>query len=237
MNSNKSKHYIGTVGFSYESWGNAVFFPSNLPRSEWLPYYARHFNAVEISHTFSKVPDKETFTQWYAQSPAEFRFALKGNQYITHVKKLKGVGEPLKLFMDPALKLKEKLAAIVWEIPKLGREQNKNLEAFLKHLKKYPGIQYFFHFEKDASPDQKTFQLIQENSCELISLLPQDALIENKHYFRISLESPQKAQEWENDLLKKIKTTPQETFFVFFDDPQQASSIKQAQNFLNKINS
>ncbi len=99
MNLTKSNICVGTIGFSYDHWANGFFFPSHLSRSEWLSYYAQQFNAVEISHTFSKVPEKETFTQWHAQTGPEFKFSLRGNQYLTHVKKLKGIGEPLKLFM------------------------------------------------------------------------------------------------------------------------------------------
>ncbi len=236
MNSNKTTLYVGTVGFSYDAWGNGLFYPSNLPRSEWLAYYANHFNAVEISHSFSKVPEKETFLNWYAQTGPEFKFSLRGNQYITHVKKLKGVGEPLKLFMEPSLKLQEKLASIVWEIPKLGRDQSKLIEGFAKHLQKYPKILHFFDFSQEMILEQKTLQFLQENNFEIIGKLPQDSVIQNKHYFRVSSNEKKGANEWEKDLFEKLqdsKTNP--STYLFFDEPQGGLSLKSARAFLDKI--
>lgn len=226
--------YIGTVGFSYDAWANGIFYPSDLPRSKWLSYYSQIFNFVEIAHSFSKVPEKDIFQQWYDQSPANFRFSLRGNQYISHVKKLKGVGEPLKLFMEPALKLREKLSCIVWEIPKLGRDQTKVLEAFIKHLQKYPHIQNFFDFSKEMDLEQTSLQLLRDKSCETIVKLPQDALFENQHYFRVSLEG-HTGQEWENDLLRRLKPNPSSPAYVLFEGAQSGNAFIRAKAFMEKM--
>ncbi|GAG24083.1 unnamed protein product, partial [marine sediment metagenome] len=36
--------YLGTSGFSYNDWVGP-FYPSGMPKKEWLLYYAREFNA------------------------------------------------------------------------------------------------------------------------------------------------------------------------------------------------
>jgi len=238
MNPPSNTLHIGTVGFSYETWANGLFYPSNLPRSEWLAYYSQHFSCVEIAHSFSKVPDKDTFQSWHDQTGPAFKFSLRGNQYLTHVKKLKGVGEPLKLFMEPALKLREKLACIVWEIPKLGRDQNKLLEAFSKHLKKYPKVRQFFDFGPEASFDQTTLQILNEAGHEVIAKPPRDSITENLHYFRISLDQEGPYQEWEADLLQRFSMGAGDHLgphFMIFDGPQAASSVKRARSFMEKM--
>lgn len=236
MNLNDTTLYVGTVGFSYDAWANGIFYPSELPRSKWLSYYSQFFNFVEISHSFSKVPDKDTFQQWYDQSPETFRFSLRGNQYITHVKKLKGVGEPLKLFLEPALKLREKLSSIVWEVPPLGRDQIKTLEAFVKHLQKYPKIRHFFDFSEEMVIEQKSFQLLSENNYEIIVNLPHDTVIENRHYFRISLQDRSLGEEWQADLLSRLKADPSsKSAYILFDGPQSGNSCIRARAFMEKI--
>ncbi len=236
MNLNDTTLYVGTVGFSYDAWANGIFYPHELPRSKWLSYYSQFFNFVEISHSFSKVPDKDTFQQWYEQSPETFRFSLRGNQYITHVKKLKGVGEPLKLFLEPALKLKEKLSTIVWEVPPLGRDQTKTLEAFVKHLQKYPKIRHFFDFSDEMVLEQNSIQLLNENGCEIIVKLPPDNLIENRHYFHICLQDRNLGQEWESDMLRKLKAdTASKSAYILFDGPQSGNAFIRARAFLEKI--
>jgi hypothetical protein len=47
--------YIGTSGWSYKSWAQ-TFYPSDLPPSKQLTFYATKFPTVEINHTFYRLP-------------------------------------------------------------------------------------------------------------------------------------------------------------------------------------
>jgi hypothetical protein len=42
---------IGTSGWVYAHW-RGVFYPSDLPQSEWYAHYAGHFDTVEINYSF-----------------------------------------------------------------------------------------------------------------------------------------------------------------------------------------
>ncbi|MFO1518141.1 MAG: DUF72 domain-containing protein [bacterium] len=159
--------YIGTSGFSYDPWADGVFYPKGLPRKEWLPFYASQFGSVELNLTFQKLPEKESFVQWQTQVPPEFRFSMKGYQYITHLKKLTGVSEPLRLLMDRVTKLKENLSCILWEIPPLPSTRMKLLEGFFQHLKKYPHIRHAFEIKDPAFPLPETIALLAENGMTL----------------------------------------------------------------------
>lgn len=46
--------------------------------------YARKFSCIEIQHTFYEPPRLTTLDRWRAQMPADFEFALKAWQLITH---------------------------------------------------------------------------------------------------------------------------------------------------------
>ena len=46
--------------------------------------YARQFAAVEVQHTFYQPPQIKTLTRWRETVPADFEFALKAWQLITH---------------------------------------------------------------------------------------------------------------------------------------------------------
>ena len=108
--------WIGTSGYSYPHW-RGRFYPDNLPSSQWLNFYAQHFNTVELNVTFYRLPPAKTFASWYKNTPLEFRFGLKGNRFITHIKGLKQVEEPVTNFFDRAGKLEEKLSVILWQLP------------------------------------------------------------------------------------------------------------------------
>ena len=97
--------YIGTSGWNYKHW-KGVFYPKDLKEPQWLEYYAKYFNSVELNVTFYRLVEKKTFINWRLRTPKDFVFVAKGSRYITHMKRLKDTGQPLKLFFDNAAGLK-----------------------------------------------------------------------------------------------------------------------------------
>ena len=41
------------------------------------------------------MPELKAFESWYAQSPADFRFAVKAPRPVTHYKKFNGEAQPI----------------------------------------------------------------------------------------------------------------------------------------------
>ena len=80
--------WIGTSGYNYPEWKGS-FYPSDLPASKMLPYYASKFRTVEINYTFYRMPTSKIVNGWAAQVPPEFRFTLKAPKRITHDKRLR----------------------------------------------------------------------------------------------------------------------------------------------------
>lgn len=155
--------FVGTSGYNYRHWCNGVFYPPELPQRRWLEFYGEHFDTVELNVTFYRLPKQEVFEGWYRRTPKGFLFALKGSRFITHIKRLKECREPLVLFMDRASALKEKLGAILWQLPPRFRFDKERLESFALLLRALPGwktLRHAFEF-RDASwlcPD--TFALL-----------------------------------------------------------------------------
>lgn len=75
--------YLGTSGFSYDDWVGS-FYPVGMPKQEWLTYYAREFNACEINSTYYALPQPSTVKSMVAKTGADFLFAIKANQQMTH---------------------------------------------------------------------------------------------------------------------------------------------------------
>ena len=74
---------IGTSGFSYDDWVGPVY-PENLPKQEWLAYYAREFSTCELNFTYYRIPNPRTLDQMAAKVPEGFLFSVKAFQGITH---------------------------------------------------------------------------------------------------------------------------------------------------------
>jgi uncharacterized protein YecE (DUF72 family) len=131
----KSRLHIGCSGWSYQDWVGK-FYPADSKQGEWLAYYAQHFNTVEVNMSFYRFPFKNMLKGWYSRTPKDFRFTLKANRLITHIKKLKGTEKLLTSFYALADLLEEKLACILFQMPPSLRKDKdmKTLEGFLKSL-------------------------------------------------------------------------------------------------------
>ncbi len=128
---------IGCSGFNYPHW-RGVFYPEGLSQRNWLQYYCTVFSTVELNVTFYRLPTEGAFRRWYAETPRDFTFCLKGSRFITHVKKLIDPGPSLELFFRGALQLKEKLDVVLWQFPPSFGIKAERLKVFLDLLKAYP---------------------------------------------------------------------------------------------------
>jgi uncharacterized protein YecE (DUF72 family) len=125
---------IGISGWRYEPW-RGVFYPKDLPQRCELDYASRFFSSIEINGSFYSLQRPESYAAWYAQTPAGFKFAVKGGRFITHMRKLREVEEPLANFLASGLfNLREKLGPILWQLPPSFKYDRARLEPFLALL-------------------------------------------------------------------------------------------------------
>jgi len=164
-----SRLYIGTSGWNYPHWAKGVFYPEGLSQKIWLEYYSRFFNCVELNVTFYRLVQKKTFQNWHKRTPKDFYFVAKGSRFITHIKKLKAAKEPLSLFIDNVIELKEKLAAVLWQLPPSYKMDLKRLESFLKLLDKH-NIRQAFEFRHETWFNNEVYSLLKKyNACLAIA--------------------------------------------------------------------
>jgi uncharacterized protein YecE (DUF72 family) len=131
-----AKLYLGCSGFSYRHW-RGEFYPEDMPQKEWFSHYRSVFSTIELNVTFYRLPNPEAFRKWYAESQPDFSFALKGSRYITHLKRLQEVEEPLDRFFSGALLLEKKLKVVLWQFPPDFKCDPDRLDNFLTLLGNY----------------------------------------------------------------------------------------------------
>ena len=51
---------------------------------DYLSFYSTQFDTLEVDATFYRIPSTSTVQGWYNKTPANFLFALKTPQEITH---------------------------------------------------------------------------------------------------------------------------------------------------------
>ncbi|MBU0672822.1 MAG: DUF72 domain-containing protein [Candidatus Margulisbacteria bacterium] len=120
----------------YDHWGGGVFYPEDLPKNQWLNYYQKYFDTVELNNTFYHLPKEQTFKNWHKSVPKKFIFAVKSNRFITHIKKLKNAKDPVKLFMGRAKLLKQNLGPILFQLPPRWNVNPERLKDFAQCLPK-----------------------------------------------------------------------------------------------------
>jgi uncharacterized protein YecE (DUF72 family) len=140
--------YVGTSGWSYPDW-KADFF-AGVPRKDWLRHYAQRFRAVEVNATFYGRVQPGTFEHWKEETPADFRFVIKGHRYLTHVSRLLFPPDALARQRDAAMILADRLAAVLWQMPRSLKLDLPRLESFAAALKGWPQVRHALEF-RDAS--------------------------------------------------------------------------------------
>lgn len=154
-----TKFYIGTSGWHYEHW-KGVFYPSDLPKSRWLGFYSKLFPTVELNNSFYHLPSEKAFSDWREGSPTGFLFAVKASRFITHIKKLRNVGEALETFLSRARLLGDKLGPILYQLPPNMKRSEGVLEEFLQLLPR--GLLHVFEFRNESWLEKNVFKLLEK---------------------------------------------------------------------------
>jgi len=130
-----AKIYAGTSGWAYPSW-KPDFYPTKLASAKFLEYYATRLNSVEVNYTFRSSVTKSLLSDWIAATPADFKFAVKAHQSITHIKRLRGVAKITSQFLASLEPLRKgrKLGPILFQLPPNFKCDIPRLEEFLEQL-------------------------------------------------------------------------------------------------------
>ncbi|WEK38143.1 MAG: DUF72 domain-containing protein [Candidatus Pseudobacter hemicellulosilyticus] len=108
---------IGCSGFHFREW-KELFYPPDTPQRKWFEYYCKRFNSLEVNFTFYRFPQLAFLENWYAQSPADFKFAVKAPRLITHYRQFTDVRPLLEDFYGVLQEgLKEKLGPVLFQFP------------------------------------------------------------------------------------------------------------------------
>jgi uncharacterized protein YecE (DUF72 family) len=79
--------YAGTSGWVYRPWRAHLY--AGAPVRRWLEIASREFSSLEINGSFYTQISQATYARWREETPAAFRFALKGHRFVTHYKRLR----------------------------------------------------------------------------------------------------------------------------------------------------
>lgn len=136
--------YIGTSGWNYASWRNSFY--EGVPRKDWLRHVTARFTGLEINATFYRLQERRTFERWRDAARPGFRFAIKGNRFLTHNRKLVDPVPSIRLERDRARVLGRKLAVVLWQLPRSFRRDLPRLIEFARALGRWRAVRHAIEF-------------------------------------------------------------------------------------------
>jgi uncharacterized protein YecE (DUF72 family) len=127
---------IGISGWRYKGWRGS-FYPEGLKQANELQFASELFQTIEINGTHYSLQSLESWRRWYAQTPTDFVFSVKGARYLTHLLRFRDesarVGSA-NFFAQGMLALNEKLGPFLWQFPPTFRFEPDGMARFLSLL-------------------------------------------------------------------------------------------------------
>ena len=159
------KLLAGTSGYAFKEW-KGVFYPPDLGDDAWLSYYAGNFPTVEINNTFYRLPKQQVLTDWAAQVPAQFTFAIKASMRITHHARLKPeCANALDFLLQNTAVLGDRLGPVLFQLPPNMEKDLPRLQGFLGLLP--PQRRFTIEFRHESWFDDDVFAALRDHDIAL----------------------------------------------------------------------
>jgi uncharacterized protein YecE (DUF72 family) len=156
---------IGTSGWNYRHWKEPFY--DGRPARVWLEHYAEHFDTVEVNATFYRLPTVNAVRGWVEQTPDDFLFSVKASRYLTHIRRLRDLGEGIARFYERLEPLVDspKLGPVLWQLPETFRRDDERLEAALARL---PPGRHCFEFRHESWFSDDVYALLRARDAALV---------------------------------------------------------------------
>jgi uncharacterized protein YecE (DUF72 family) len=137
--------FAGTSGFSYPAW-KPDFYPKDLPAKRFLEHYATRLNSVEVNYTFRRLASAAVLGGWLNATPADFQFACKAHQTLTHIMKMKDAESFSEVFLKSLepLRAARRLGPVLYQFAPTFKCDLPRLDGYLPLLPR--DIRFAFEF-------------------------------------------------------------------------------------------
>ena len=130
----KAFAYVGCSGWFYWKW-RGLFYPIDLPTSDWFGRYSKCFDTVEINASFYSWPTVGNVKAWRRQpGRREFVYTVKVCELITHIKKFKGTKTLIQDFGMIADILGDRMGCFLFQLPPSYHYTKARLNSILRQL-------------------------------------------------------------------------------------------------------
>ncbi|MGZ4109320.1 MAG: DUF72 domain-containing protein [Actinomycetota bacterium] len=224
---------IGTSGWQYDSW-RGRFYPPDVPKRAWLPFFAEHFPTVEVNNSFYMLPKPSSFERWRDETPDGFVITVKANRYITHIRRLRECRDAVQTFWERARLLGPKLGPVLFQLPPRFAADPELLRGFLGVLP--DGIRPAFEFRDRSWERDDVYELLDGAGAAFVladrpgARVP-DVVTGGWSYVRFHQGRPgiadyprEKLRRW----ARRIAGMPARETFVYFNNDPGGAAVRDA---------
>src|SRR6218665_1625266 len=108
--------YPGCPIWSDKGWIGKIY-PEGAQEKNFLNYYGRQFNSIELNATHYKIPGPATVERWKSATGNDFKFCPKVPQVISHANNLNEMAGLMAEFMETLGHFEPKLGITFLQLP------------------------------------------------------------------------------------------------------------------------
>ena len=225
--------YVGTSGFSYKEWKGS-FYPKTLPAQQMLRYYGERFRSVKINSTFKRLPTSSVLKAWAKAVDADFKFALKASEQITHFRRLKDAGPLVADLFRVAATLKNRLGPVLFQLPPNFKKDVARLREFLALLPSRRRA--VLEFRHASWFEEEVFALLRAQRVALCIADAKDdlevPLVATAAWGYLRLRRPDYSAAALKTWVQRLRRQDWRDAFVFFKHEDEGKGPKLAEKFL-----
>ena len=224
---------IGTSGWTYDAW-RGLFYPQDVPKKDWLAWYATRFSSTEVNGSFYRTPSLEAVRAWRQQTPEGFLFAWKASKFITHWKRLNDTcANSIELLATRLKALGPKAGPVLFQLPAHFHADADRLARFLRMLPRR--YRYAFEFRHPSWFEKPVLNVLSDRNVALCLAdhhsAPAPWLVTADHVYvrghgpggRYMGNYPDAVlRDWARHIRKWRRQG--KTVFVYFDNDQKAAA-------------
>lgn len=127
---------LGLTNWGFSQWAGNLY-PPQIKEKDFLHYYSRQFNSIELNATHYKLYGAGTITKWKQASPPGFLFCPKMFKEVTHKGSLIGTKALVAEFCTAIESFDDRLGPVFIQLPETYSANRINeLTEFLNYLPK-----------------------------------------------------------------------------------------------------
>ena len=246
--SDKTNFYIGTSGWSYEHWVDR-FYPADLKKNEWFPFYTQYYNTVELNMSFYRYPFKNMLKGWKNKMSRDFKMTFKANRQITHQKKFHDVEEEVAKFYQITGNLGANTGCILFQTPPSFKCDEQNFRNMLKFMDLLNhDFRNVIEFRHESWYDTEVIRLLKAHNvafcCASGLDMPNDVnTTADFAYFRFhgpekpyaSRYTDEQLDAWAETIKSEIKDHNLKDVFCYFNNDYFGYALDNAESLKEKL--